>query len=75
MTSGRIHAFSDGVFASLITIMGLNLHEPHGAPFADLRSTLPTFFAYIVSFVLLATYWNNHHLLLHAVRRVSPELM
>ncbi|MGH9020576.1 MAG: TMEM175 family protein [Acidimicrobiales bacterium] len=75
MTTLRIQAFSDGVFAILITIMVLYLRQPHGATFHDLRSSLPSFFAYALSFVLLATYWNNHHHLLNVVKCISPGLM
>lgn len=75
MTTSRIQAFSDGVFAILITIMVLYLRQPHGSTFHGLRAPLPSFYAYGLSFSLLATYWNNHHHLLNVVRRVTPGLM
>ena len=71
MKAGRIEAFSDGVIAILITIMVLNLRQPHGSSFAALRGTLPSLFAYALSFVNVAIYWNNHHHLLKTIRRVT----
>jgi|ERR1700722_7075450 len=75
MTGRRMEAFSDGVIAILITIMVLELHQPHGPTFSDLRSTYPSLLAYILSFVYLGIYWNNHHHLLMTVRKVSGAML
>ena len=75
MTKNRLEAFSDGVIAILITIMVLELKVPHGTDLAALRPTLPTFLAYVLSFVVLAIYWNNHHHMLHATRHVSGGVL
>jgi uncharacterized membrane protein len=61
MTKGRLEAFSDGVFAVIITIMVLELKAPHGADWTALQPLLPAFLTYVLSFVLLGIYWNNHH--------------
>jgi uncharacterized membrane protein len=71
VSKGRLEAFSDGVIAILITIMVLNLHTPHGTTWAALREDLPVLLAYVLSFVYLGIYWNNHHHMLAAVSRVS----
>ena len=71
MSKGRMEAFSDGVVAILITIMVLELKVPAGPTFEALRPLLPTFLAYLLSFVFLGIYWNNHHHLLQATRHVS----
>jgi uncharacterized membrane protein len=71
MGKDRLAAFSDGVVAILITIMVLELRVPHGADFAALASVWPSLVTYILSFVYLAIYWNNHHHLLHTVTRVD----
>ena len=71
MSTGRLEAFSDGVVAILITIMVLNLRTPHGTTWAALRDDLPVLLAYVLSFVNLGIYWNNHHHMLAAVSRVS----
>jgi uncharacterized membrane protein len=71
----RLQAFSDGVFAIIITIMVLELRPPHEAEFAALRPILPAFLCYVLSFIFLGIYWNNHHHMLHAVQRISgPNL-
>jgi uncharacterized membrane protein len=75
MTTGRLEAFSDGVIAILITIMVLELKIPHGADLAALRPLLPVFFAYVLSFVMLAIYWNNHHHMLHATHHVHGPVL
>ncbi|MBV9495388.1 MAG: DUF1211 domain-containing protein [Acidobacteria bacterium] len=75
MTKQRLEAFSDGVIAILITIMVLELHEPHGAELADLRPLLPKLLSYILSFIYLGIYWNNHHHMLHATRHVSGGVL
>jgi uncharacterized membrane protein len=61
MSKGRLEAFSDGVIAIIITIMVLELKVPHGADLAALRPLLPVFLTYVISFVFVAIYWNNHH--------------
>lgn len=75
MTRGRLEAFSDGVLAILITIMVLELHVPEEATLQALAPLWKTFFAYALSFLYLAIYWNNHHHLLHAVQRVNGAIL
>ncbi len=75
MTKGRLEAFSDGVVAIIITIMVLELKVPHGADLASLRPLAPVFLAYVLSFLYLGIYWNNHHHLLHAARRVDGRIL
>ena len=75
MSKGRLEAFSDGVIAILITIMVLELRIPHGADFAALQPTLPAFLVYVLSFVNLGIYWNNHHHLLHTVTTVNGKIL
>src|SRR6476469_4717361 len=75
MTKGRLEAFSDGVIAILITIMVLELRVPHGTSLATLTPMLPVFLAYVLSFIYVAIYWNNHHHLLHAAERISGSVM
>ena len=71
MGKGRLEAFSDGVIAVIITIMVLELKVPHGAELAALAPLIPTFLTYVLSFVYVAIYWNNHHHLYHAVHHVT----
>lgn len=71
MNKGRMEAFSDGVLAVVITIMVLELKMPHGASLAALKSVVPVLLSYILSFVYVGIYWNNHHHLLHATQRVN----
>jgi uncharacterized membrane protein len=71
MSKNRLEAFSDGVIAILITIMVLELRTPHGTTWAALREDLPVLLAYVLSFVNIGIYWNNHHHMLAAVSRVS----
>ncbi len=75
MTKGRLEAFSDGVLAIIITIMVLELKVPHGDDFSDLRPLIPIFLSYVLSFIYLAIYWNNHHHLLQAVRHVNGRIL
>jgi uncharacterized membrane protein len=75
MPTSRLEAFSDGVLAIIITIMVLEMRAPHGASFADLRPLLPVFVSYVLSFIYLGIYWNNHHHLLHAAERVSGGVL
>jgi uncharacterized membrane protein len=71
MTKGRLEAFSDGVIAVIITIMVLELKVPHSADAAALAPLGATFLSYVLSFIFIAIYWNNHHHLLHAVHHVT----
>ena len=71
MSKGRLEAFSDGVIAILITIMVLELHMPDGVTWEALRHDVPVLLAYALSFVYLGIYWNNHHNMLAAVRRIT----
>jgi uncharacterized membrane protein len=71
MSKGRLEAFSDGVLAIIITIMVLELHAPESADLAALRPLLPVFLSYLLSFVYVGIYWNNHHHLLQAARHVD----
>jgi uncharacterized membrane protein len=75
METGRMEAFSDGVIAIIITIMVLELKVPQGADLAALRGLLPVLASYILSFVYVAIYWNNHHHLLHACERINGAIM
>lgn len=76
MTKGRLEAFSDGVLAIIITIMVLELKvPPHSPQLADLEPLLPVFLSYVLSFLYVGIYWNNHHHLLHSVTRVSGAIM
>ncbi len=75
MHKGRLEAFSDGVVAILITIMVLELRLPAGADWAALRSLGPTLCAYVLSFVYLGIYWNNHHHLFQLVDRVNGSML
>jgi uncharacterized membrane protein len=75
MTKGRLEAFSDGVIAIIITIMVLEMKVPHGDSFASLRPILPVFISYIISFIYLGIYWNNHHHLMHAVRNINGKVL
>ena len=69
MSKGRLEAFSDGVIAIIITIMVLELRPPEGTTLADLLPLMPVFLSYVLSFVFLGIYWNNHHHLLQAVQQ------
>ncbi|MGH3208111.1 MAG: TMEM175 family protein [Trebonia sp.] len=73
--TGRLEAFSDGVLAVIITIMALELKAPDGADFHSLRGRLPALLFYILSFTFVGIYWNNHHHLLRAARRVTAAVM
>ncbi len=75
MSKSRLEAFSDGVIAILITIMVLELKIPHGADLAALRPLLPVFLVYVMSFVYLGIYWNNHHHMLHMTTRISGAIL
>ena len=75
MPSGRLAAFSDGVLAIIITIMVLEMKVPHGASIADLWPLLPVFLSYVLSFVYVGIYWNNHHHMLHVTERVNGAIL
>ncbi len=75
MGKGRFEAFSDGVLAIIITILVLELKVPHGEDLHALAETLPHFLAYVLSFIYVGIYWNNHHHMLHATTRVSGASM
>ena len=75
MTPERLEAFSDGVFAIIITIMVLELRAPHSAELGALLAVLPVFLCYVLSFVYLGIYWNNHHHLFHVTRSVSGGIL
>ena len=75
MTTARVEAFSDGVIAIIITIMVLELRPPHDASPAGLRPLLPVLGSYVLSFIFLGIYWNNHHHLLHAAQHVNGRVL
>jgi len=75
MNKSRLEAFSDGVIAILITIMVLDLKIPSGADLAALKPVLPVFLTYVLSFVFLGIYWNNHHHMLHAAARINGRVL
>lgn len=75
MSKGRLEAFSDGVIAILITIMVLELRVPHGAEWQDLMTLAPVFISYVLSFLYIGIYWNNHHHLFQIVTRVDGRVL
>ena len=75
MSKGRLEAFSDGVIAILITIMVLELKVPHGADWEALRPLIPVFLTYVLSFVFLGIYWNNHHHMFQAAHRINGRIL
>ena len=75
MGKGRLEAFSDGVLAIVLTIMVLEMRAPHGAGLDSLRPLLPVFLSYVLSYVYLGIYWNNHHHLLQAVQHVDGRTL
>jgi uncharacterized membrane protein len=75
MGKGRLEAFSDGVIAIIITIMVLEMKVPRGESFDALRPLLPVFLSYVLSFVYVGIYWNNHHHMLHATTRVTGSIL
>ena len=75
MQTNRLEAFSDGVLAIIITIMVLELKVPHGADLAALEPELPVFASYVLSFIYVGIYWNNHHHLLHSTKHVSAGIL
>lgn len=75
MGKNRLEAFSDGVLAIIITIMVLEMKVPHGEDWAALQSLFPVFLSYVLSFVYVGIYWNNHHHLLHATHHISGGVL
>jgi len=75
MSKGRLEAFSDGVFAVIITIMLLDLKVPHGDDWTALQPLVPAFLTYILSFVFLGIYWTNHHHMLHVTDRINGAIL
>jgi uncharacterized membrane protein len=75
MSKNRLEAFSDGVIAIIITIMVLELKVPHHPHLADLKPVLPVFISYIMSFIYVGIYWNNHHHMLHVVRSINGAVL
>jgi uncharacterized membrane protein len=75
MTKGRLEAFSDGVIAIIITIMVLEFKVPHGDDLSALHSLVPVFVSYVLSFVMMGIYWNNHHHLLQAAQQVNGRIL
>ncbi|RZA00412.1 MAG: DUF1211 domain-containing protein [Sphingobacteriaceae bacterium] len=75
MSKGRLEAFSDGVIAIIITIMVLELKVPHGDSIETLMPLIPVFISYVLSFIYIGIYWNNHHHMLHAARSVNGAIL
>jgi len=75
MTKTRLEAFSDGVLAIIITIMVLEMKVPHGTDLQSLKPLLPVFVSYLLSFIYIGIYWNNHHHMLHAVKQVNGRIL
>lgn len=75
MTKNRLEAFSDGVLAIVITIMVLEMKVPHGAAWSDLADLLPVFASYLISFLMIAIYWGNHHHLMHTIHHVNSSIL
>jgi uncharacterized membrane protein len=75
MSKGRLEAFTDGVIAIIITIMVLELKTPQGGDWSALRPIIPVLMLYVLSFVIVAIYWNNHHHMLHATQHVSGAVL
>ncbi|HEY4205436.1 MAG TPA: TMEM175 family protein [Puia sp.] len=75
MKKGRLEAFSDGVIAIIITIMVLELHVPHGERIEDLIPLLPVFLSYVLSFVYIGIYWNNHHHMIYAAESINGTIL
>ena len=75
MKKGRLEAFSDGVLAIIITIMVLEINVPHGALFNDLKPLIPVFLSYVLSFIYIGIYWNNHHHMMQTVSHVSGGIL
>lgn len=75
MNKTRLEAFSDGVLAIIITIMILEIKVPAGSEFADLKPLIPKFLSYVLSFIYVGIYWNNHHYLIHSLSKVNGKIL
>lgn len=75
MKKGRLEAFSDGVLAIIITIMILEIKAPHGHEVKDLLPLIPVFLSYVLSFIYIGIYWNNHHHLMHTVKKATGGIL
>src|SRR5438034_322975 len=75
MHKGRLEAFSDGVLAIILTIMVLEIKVPHGGELEDLTPLCPVLVGYVLSFIYVGIYWNNHHHMLHAAKRIDGRVM
>ncbi len=75
MNKGRVEAFSDGVIAIIITIMVLEMKATEGASFEDLKPVIPKFVSYVLSFLYIGIYWNNHHHMMHTVKKVTGAML
>jgi uncharacterized membrane protein len=75
MNKTRLEAFSDGVLAIIITIMILEIKVPHGVEFADLKPLIPKFLSYVLSFIYVGIYWNNHHYLIHSLTKINGKIL
>lgn len=75
MQKNRLESFSDGVIAIIITIMVLELKIPHGDSLEEIKKLIPKFLSYVLSFIYIAIYWNNHHHLIHTVSKASAPIM
>lgn len=75
MNKSRLEAFSDGVLAIIITIMILEIKVPHGHEFADLKPLIPKFLSYVLSFIYVGIYWNNHHYLIHSLSKINGRIL
>ncbi len=75
MGKSRLEAFSDGVIAIIITIMVLEMKVPHGTDIASLKPLLPVFLSYVLSFIYVGIYWNNHHHMMHTVKNVTAGIL
>ncbi len=75
MNKGRLEAFSDGVLAIIITIMVLELKVPHGSSLSALKPLIPVFMSYVLSFIYVGIYWNNHHHMMQMVKKVNGKVL
>src|SRR6186997_3136190 len=75
MNKNRLEAFSDGVLAIIITIMALEIKVPHGSDWQALKPLFPVIISYVLSFIYLAIYWNNHHHMMHTVKHVTGDIL
>ena len=75
MGKGRLEAFSDGVIAIIITIMVLEMKPPHGADLESLKAVIPVFLSYVLSFIFVGIYWNNHHHMLHLTQHINGSVL